>query len=130
MGSRGAKAGDYSIPDFDINYGLGDRIQLKYELPIAVHEVRGNTGNLGQYSLPTREQVDVSLGESLLGVKWRFYQHLPASTNLRVVAEEAPEVRYSVSTYPSSPSIIRRFRSAAEWCGREVRMARAPRCYG
>jgi hypothetical protein len=73
---------------------------LKYELPLAVHEVRGNTGNLGQNSLPTREQVDVGLGESLLGVKWRFYQYHPASTSLRVTAEEAPEVRYSVSTYP------------------------------
>ncbi len=26
----------YEVPDFDINYGLGERIQLKYELPIAV----------------------------------------------------------------------------------------------
>jgi hypothetical protein len=25
----------YEIPDVDINYGWGDRIQLKYELPLA-----------------------------------------------------------------------------------------------
>src|ERR1700678_1158450 len=40
LGSRGAGAGDYSVPDFDINYGLGDRIQLKYEIPIAIEETR------------------------------------------------------------------------------------------
>jgi hypothetical protein len=100
IGSRGAATGDYSIPDFDINYGLGDRIQLKYELPIAVHEVRESAGSLGQGSLPTREQVVVGLGESLLGVKWRFYQYRPASSNPRLAADEPPEVKCSVSTYP------------------------------
>jgi hypothetical protein len=100
LGSRGAEAGDYSIPNLDINYGLGDRIQLKYELPIAVHEVRESNGSLEQDSLPTHEQVVVGLGESLLGVKWRFYQYRPASSNPRLAAGEPPDVKYSVSTYP------------------------------
>ena len=25
----------YQVPDFDFNYGVGDRLQLKYEVPIA-----------------------------------------------------------------------------------------------
>jgi len=28
------------VPDFDIDYGLGDRVQLKYEIPIAIEETR------------------------------------------------------------------------------------------
>jgi len=34
IGDRNPEAGAYQVPDFDINYGLGDRIQLKYEIPI------------------------------------------------------------------------------------------------
>jgi hypothetical protein len=98
MGNRGVGAGDYSIPDFDINYGLGDRIQLKYELPIAVHEVRESAGSLGQER--TGEQVVVGLGESLLGVKWRFYQYRPSPSKPPLAGEGPPEVKYSVSTYP------------------------------
>jgi hypothetical protein len=30
IGDRNPAAGAYQVPDFDINYGLGDRIQLKY----------------------------------------------------------------------------------------------------
>jgi hypothetical protein len=98
LGSRGAAAGDYSIPDFDINYGLGERIQLKYELPIAVHEECESADSLGQE--PIQEQVVVGLGESLLGVKWRFYQYRPAWSTPPTASEEPPEVKYSVSTYP------------------------------
>jgi len=31
IGDRNPGSGAYQVPDFDINYGLGDRIQLKYE---------------------------------------------------------------------------------------------------
>ncbi len=40
VGDRNATSGAYQVPDFDFNYGLGDRIQLKYELPIALEETR------------------------------------------------------------------------------------------
>src|SRR6202167_3514122 len=40
IGDRNPADGGYQVPDFDINYGLGDRIQLKYELPIAIEEIR------------------------------------------------------------------------------------------
>src|SRR6202041_2751924 len=67
IGDRGPGAGAYQVPDFDINYGLGDRIQLKYELPIAIEEIRQLRGQAGH--------VIAGLGESLLGIKWRFYEH-------------------------------------------------------
>jgi hypothetical protein len=50
----------YAIPLLDINYGLGDRIQLKYEVPWLVLDERGQHTRAG-------------LGNSALGVKWRFF---------------------------------------------------------
>ncbi len=48
------------LPLIDINYGIGDRIQLKYEIPyLSVHE-DGSPPAAG-------------LGNSELGVKWRFF---------------------------------------------------------
>jgi hypothetical protein len=75
IGDRNPASGAYQVPDFDINYGLGDRIQLKYEIPIAIEETRP------QPATPTQPaqsgQVIGGLGESLLGIKWRFYEHHP-----------------------------------------------------
>ena len=48
IGDRNPSDGAYQVPDFDINYGLGDRIQLKYELPIAIEEIRPLPAALGQ----------------------------------------------------------------------------------
>jgi len=45
-----------------MNYGWGDRIQLKYELPLAAGT--DTTGGSG-----------LGLGESLLGVKWRYFEY-------------------------------------------------------
>ena len=52
----------YQLPDLDINYGLGDRIQLKYEVPVAASTDGSNTTLVG-------------VGQSLPGVKWRFFEH-------------------------------------------------------
>jgi len=76
IGQRNPASGSYQVPDFDINYGLGDRIQLKYELPIAIEETRPG-GSLDPSLPPTQGQVIGGLGESLMGVKWRFYEHHP-----------------------------------------------------
>jgi hypothetical protein len=73
----------YQVPDFDFNYGWGDRIQLKYELPIAVHTDQNNTTSAG-------------LGESLLGVKWRFYEHKRADAK----PGDDKAVNFSFGTYP------------------------------
>jgi hypothetical protein len=74
----------YETPDIDMNYGWGDRIQLKYELPMAVYTDPANTTRAG-------------LGESLLGIKWRPYEHHKAG--------EAPSddnLDFSLGTYPQA----------------------------
>ena len=48
-------------PLLDTNYGLGDRIQLKYQVPYLFDSHNG-------------EPFKGGVGNSLLGVKWRFYQ--------------------------------------------------------
>jgi hypothetical protein len=126
IGDRNPAAGAYQIPDFDINYGLGDRIQLKYEIPIAIEETRQLPATATTPAQPG--QVIGGLGESLLGIKWRFYEHHPGDpafhkrfgTGLLSVfghtapvepaaasgdspgAVEAPEqvVDFSIGTYP------------------------------
>src|SRR5579863_2715753 len=75
IGDRNPSDGSYQVPDFDINYGLGDRIQLKYELPIAIEEIRPLPASPGTPALVGH--VIAGLGESLLGIKWRFYEHHP-----------------------------------------------------
>jgi hypothetical protein len=95
MGDRNSEGGDYSIPDLDVNYGLGDRIQLKYELPIALRETRASGG-----ISPTQKPLEVGLGESLLGVKWRFYEHMPTSDAGNRDEDEAAAPNFSISTYP------------------------------
>jgi hypothetical protein len=56
---RSRSALDFETPRIDFNYGLGERIQLKYELPWVVLNPSGQPGRDG-------------LGNSLLGVKWRY----------------------------------------------------------
>jgi len=74
----------YQTPDIDMNYGWGDRIQLKYELPMAVATDSNNTTRAG-------------LGESLLGIKWRPYEHHKSG--------EPPSddnMDFSIGTYPQA----------------------------
>ena len=52
----------FNTPILDINYGLGPRIQLKYQVPYLVVGTNGS---------PTRS----GLGKSLAGVKWRFFEN-------------------------------------------------------
>ena len=74
----------YETPDIDMNYGWGDRIQLKYELPMAVYTNPNNTTGAG-------------LGESLLGIKWRPYEHHKAGE------EPSDEnMDFSIGTYPQA----------------------------
>ncbi len=49
----------YQLPLLDVNFGLGERIQLTYEVPYVVQ----STSGAPQYS---------GWGNALLGVKWRF----------------------------------------------------------
>jgi hypothetical protein len=74
----------YQLPDFDINYGWGDRIQLKYELPIAAATGSNNTTRAG-------------LGESLFGIKWRPYEHHRSGE-----PKSDENMDFSLGTYPQA----------------------------
>jgi len=74
----------YETPDIDMNYGWGDRIQLKYELPMAVATDPNNTTRAG-------------LGESLLGVKWRPYEYHRAGE-----PKSDENMLFSLGTYPQA----------------------------
>ena len=63
---------EYELPLLDINYGLGERIQLKFEVPYVIE--RGSDS--------TRRGA----GDSLVGVKWRFF--------------DGGEDGWQISTYP------------------------------
>jgi len=80
IGERNPAAGAYQVPDFDFNYGLGDRIQLKYELPIAIEETQPQSATRTDPAVPGH--VIGGLGESLLGIKWRFYEHHPGDPSI------------------------------------------------
>jgi hypothetical protein len=85
IGERNRFGGSYEIPDIDINYGLGSRIQLKYELPLSAQEMRGDSSHFL-----------AGLGNSLLGVKYRFFER-HSKTHIR---EGEREVKFSLSVYP------------------------------
>ena len=74
----------YETPDVDMNYGWGDRIQLKYELPLAASTDQNNTTRAG-------------LGESLLGIKWRPYEHHRAGQ-----PKSDENMDFSLGTYPQA----------------------------
>jgi hypothetical protein len=52
----------YQVPQFDINFGIGDRIQLTYEVPFTVQTAPGQ---------PTQS----AWSNAFAGVKWRFWDH-------------------------------------------------------
>jgi len=63
---------DYQLPLIDFNYGVGERLQLKFEMPWAVQHQAGAYRD--------------GAGNALAGVKWRFY--------------DGGENAWQVSTYP------------------------------
>jgi len=74
----------YEIPDIDMNYGWGDRIQLKYELPAVAATDSNDTTRAG-------------LGESLLGVKWRYIEHHKGGE-----PKSDENMDFSMGTYPQA----------------------------
>jgi len=64
---------EFEVPLFDANYGVGERIQLKFEIPYMLHRA-------------SSENIRMGLGNSLMGVKWRFY--------------EEKEHEFAISVYP------------------------------
>ena len=87
LGERNPGEGAYQVPDIDINFGLGNSIQLKFELPLAVAETRGPSGH-----------INAGLGNSLLGVKYRFYAHHTKKERAQPRGER--ESKFALSVYP------------------------------
>lgn len=74
----------YQTPDIDINYGLGDRIQLKYEIPMADYTDPNNTTHAG-------------LGGSFPGIKIRPWEHYAAGK-----PHTDENMNFSIGTYPQA----------------------------
>ena len=87
LGERNPVEGAYEVPNIDINFGLGSTVQLKFELPLAVAETRSPLGH-----------VNAGLGNSLLGVKYRFYAHHTKRERLQPRGER--ESIFALSVYP------------------------------
>jgi hypothetical protein len=87
VGERNPSGGSYETPNIDINYGIGSRIQLKYEVPLSIQESRDASS----------DHLAAGLGSSLLGVKWRFYAHHPRRKSGEIDKKESV---FGLSTYP------------------------------
>jgi hypothetical protein len=75
--SKDSKA--FELPLMDINYGLGDRLQLKYEVPYVVSWNAGFNEN----GKRTTEQAS-GFSNSNAGVKYRFYDNDRSGLSLAV----------------------------------------------
>jgi hypothetical protein len=89
-GEHHAGSGDYELPNLDMNYGWGDRLQLKFDVPLAAATDENNTTRLG-------------LGDSLAGIKWRPYEHhrageTPTDENMNFSLGFYPQVLVSNPT--------------------------------
>jgi hypothetical protein len=60
LSEHAADATTYELPLLDINYGAGDRLQLKFEMPWIVSDISRGSSHSGA-------------GNSLIGAKWHFY---------------------------------------------------------
>jgi hypothetical protein len=87
IGERSFDEGSYSTPNIDLNYGLGDRIQLKCEVPLSIQEWR--------VDMP---HVAAGLGNSLMGVKWRFYE--TRAETKRPGKPPRDKASFAMSVYP------------------------------
>jgi hypothetical protein len=59
MQSIARSAASYQVPQIDLNFGVGDRIQLTYEIPYVLQSSEGEARESGW-------------GNGYTGVKWRF----------------------------------------------------------
>lgn len=72
----------YQLPDIDMNYGWGDRLQLMCDERLAADTDASNTTRAG-------------LGETMIGVKWRYFEHYRAG-----LPKSDENMNFSLGTYP------------------------------
>lgn len=69
----------YELPLVDINYGVGEKVQLKYEVPYAV------TRDVLTDEAGSKETVRArGVADSIVGVKYRFYDNDETNLSLAV----------------------------------------------
>lgn len=74
------------VPQIDLNYGVGDRIQLTYEVPFVWQTATGRPDTTGW-------------GNSFPGVKWRFFDQGENGWNISTFPQiETPGVHSSVKS--------------------------------
>lgn len=73
-----SRATNYVTPLFDINYGIGDNIQLKFEIPYEVSKAAG--------------VYDSGWGAAEAGIKWRFYESEAAG----LAASIYPQIEFAI----------------------------------
>ncbi len=78
-------------PILDLNYGVGDNIQLKYEVPMLVRHEQG-IGTQG------------GLGNSLVGVKWRFLDEDKFGINM----SSYPQLEFNPPTTSADRGLVDR----------------------
>jgi hypothetical protein len=76
---RDAMSTTWQLPLVDINYGVGDRLQLKAEMPWLLQNGAAENHN--------------GLGNFLLGVKWRFYDEGEAGLQV----SSYPQLQFNLS---------------------------------
>jgi hypothetical protein len=82
IGNHNPGHSSYQLPNIDINYGWGDRIQLMFSPYLAAATDENNTTRAG-------------LGESVAGVKWRYFEHHRANE-----PKSDENMNFSLGTYP------------------------------
>jgi hypothetical protein len=82
IGNHNPGHSSYQLPNIDINYGWGDRIQLMFSPYLAAATDENNTTRAG-------------LGESVFGVKWRYFEHHAAGET-----KSDANMNFSLGTYP------------------------------
>jgi hypothetical protein len=79
----------YETPLIDLNYGVGENIQLKYEVPWLVLHEQGDGTKSG-------------LGNSLVGVKWRFLDEDKSGVNMSVY----PQIEFNPPTSSARRGLV------------------------
>ena len=82
IGNHNPAHASYQLPNIDINYGWGDRIQLMISPYLAAATDENNTTRAG-------------LGETVFGVKWRYFEHHKAGE-----PKSDENMNFSLGTYP------------------------------
>jgi len=82
IGNHNPAHASYQLPNIDINYGWGDRIQLMFSPYLAAATDENNTTRAG-------------LGETVFGVKWRYFEHHSAGQH-----KSDENMNFSLGTYP------------------------------